>query len=95
MVVFCVALSATQVGSYRQFKEVIPKESGREKQNFNVLDLAGGFIETSDDSVCEFFGLLLRRWRTFVDIKDVPLPVVLERQFFFHFVSPFTNFRVA
>ena len=59
-------------------EEVATQEAGGEEQYFQILDLAGGGIQSRHHVVAEFLGFLLRVRRALIDMQDVSLTVVLE-----------------
>jgi hypothetical protein len=82
-----------QFGRNGEFKEVLPQQSCREEQHFDAFHLTGLWIEAGYDLVAELFGFLLGVGLVFVDVQDVGVAVVLERQLFCRSISPSFSLR--
>jgi hypothetical protein len=64
------------------------QEARSEEENLQVFHLACLRVETDDNFVGQFLGLLLRvRW-ALVDVEDIRLPIIFESQLRLHSTSP-------
>src|SRR5208337_1509278 len=81
-----------QVCRHWQLEQVTAQKPGGKKHDFQVLDLAGRWVEPGYHIVAQFLRFLLRVRRTFVDVQDVGLTVVLEGQFRFHSATRSASF---
>ena len=77
-----------QVRRHRELEEVLPQKSRREKEHLHVLDVAGVGIEAGDYLIAKLFRVLLSIGLALVDMEDVGLAVVPERQPRVHSFSP-------
>src|SRR5208337_2844377 len=81
-----------QVCRHWQLEQVTAQKPGGKKHDFQVLDLAGRWVQPGDHIVAQFLRFLVGVRRTFIDMQDVGLTVVLEGQFRFHSATPSASF---
>src|SRR5581483_1666114 len=67
-----------QLGLYGQLEDFLVRETLREEEDLQSLDLAGLRIEPCDDFVIKHLGVLLRVRGDHVDVEDVSGLVVAE-----------------
>jgi len=81
-----------QVCRHWQLEQVTAQKPGGKKHDFQILDLAGRWVQPGYYIIAQFLRLLVGVRRTFIDMQDVGLSVVFEGQFRFHSATPSASF---
>jgi len=78
-------LGKADIGRNRKLKQITSQKTCREKEHFEILNIARGGIEAGNDLLIKFLAFLFRVWVTFIDIENISLPVIFKSA---HYNSP-------
>ena len=71
-------LGKADIGRNRKLKQITSQKTCREKEHFEILNIARGGIEAGNDLLIKFLAFLFRVWVTFIDIENISLPVIFK-----------------
>lgn len=84
-----------ELGSDRQVNRLPLRDTGEEKEDFQILKIVRLWIESSNHSVVQFLLLLLGIGFGFSEIENIAGLVILNRQGRFHVAVPPESYRAT